>query len=77
MPDLPEFIVYSCRWGWSRGAEFRCAQNEKHLKNILRGLFARYGADLDVGVFLIGERFDVTSRYVLPNESEQSTEPPF
>ncbi|MEU1071525.1 MULTISPECIES: hypothetical protein [unclassified Streptomyces] len=77
MPDFPEFIVYSARWGSNNGSEFRFAQNEKHLKNILRGLFARYGADLDVGVFLVGERFDVTRRYVLPRESEQSTEPPF
>lgn len=77
MSDLPEFIIYSSRWGWNRGAEFRFAQDEKHLKNILRGLFARYGADLEVGVFLIGERFDVTGRYVLPKESEHGAEPPF
>ncbi|GGX08377.1 hypothetical protein [Streptomyces noursei] len=77
MPELPEFIIYSSCWGGNHGAEFRFARDEKHVKNILRGLFSRYGADLDVGVFLIGERFDVTSRYVLSKESEQRTEPPF
>ncbi|MFD9561486.1 hypothetical protein [Streptomyces sp. NPDC059994] len=77
MPDLPEFIVYSARWGWNHGAEFRFARDEKHLKNILRGLFARYGDDLDVGVFLIEERSDVTGRYVIAKESKQGTEPPF
>ncbi|MFI6684943.1 hypothetical protein [Streptomyces sp. NPDC050485] len=77
MPELPEFIIYSSRWGWNRGAEYRFAKDEKHVKNILRGLFSRHGADLDVGVFLVGERFDVTSRYVLPKETEQSVEPNF
>ncbi|MGW5532143.1 hypothetical protein [Streptomyces xanthochromogenes] len=68
--DLPQFIVYSARWGWNHGSEFRFAKDHKQVRNVLRGLFNRYGPDLDVAVFMVGETFDRTSSFVHPKESK-------
>ncbi|MEU3690494.1 hypothetical protein [Streptomyces narbonensis] len=70
MPELPKFIVYTARWGWNNGSEFRFARDDKHVRNILRGLYNRYGPDLDTAVFVVGETFDVTNRYVIPKETK-------
>ncbi|MEU9603664.1 hypothetical protein [Streptomyces sp. NPDC048057] len=68
-PHLPRFIVYSSRWGWNNGAEFRFARDDQHVRRILRGLFSRYGHELDAAVFVAGERCDVSSRFITPKET--------
>ncbi|MEW1546908.1 hypothetical protein [Streptomyces tsukubensis] len=69
IPDLPQFIVYSSRWGWNNGSEFRFARDDHHVRRILRGLFSRYGDDLEAAVLVIGEGSDVSSRFIFPKET--------
>lgn len=69
MPEFPHYVIYSSRWGWNHGSEFRFAKTDKQVRNMLRGLFARYGPDLDVAVFAVGDVMDVTTRFVLPKET--------
>ncbi|MFF3555375.1 hypothetical protein ACWD4V_16290 [Streptomyces tsukubensis] len=67
VPDLPRFVVYSSRW--TSSSEFRFARDDQHVRRILRGLLSRYGDDLEAAVFVAGEGFDVSSRFIFPKET--------
>lgn len=61
---MPEFIIESSEYGWNHGGRFRFANDERHVRNILKGLLGWY-PDAEVRVYAIKGLDDVTGRFLL------------
>ena len=64
MTKEPKYIIQTSRWGWNHSSEFRLAYSDDNVKNIVRGLLARYGTGLVIKVYAITEISDETSYFV-------------